>query len=84
MLTSTGSLGAFFLPTLTGFVIGGTVAGAMNAWLMLAVMFSSIIAIWLVLRRALMERDVADQAGHAPTPALPLPHSGNNPRKHDR
>lgn len=57
VLTSTGSIGAFFLPTLTGFVIGGAVAGAVNAWLLLAGMFSSIIVMWLFLRPSLIDKD---------------------------
>lgn len=57
VLTSTGSIGAFFLPTLTGFVIGGAAAGAVNAWLMLAAMFSAIIVMWLFLRPSLLNTD---------------------------
>jgi fucose permease len=60
VLTSTGSIGAFFLPTLTGFVIGGTAAGAVNAWLMLAVMFATIIAMWLLLRPSLLDKDLSE------------------------
>jgi fucose permease len=59
VLTSTGSIGAFFLPTLTGFVIGGTAAGAVNAWLLLAAMFTSIIVMWLLLRPSLTEKEQA-------------------------
>lgn len=62
VLTSTGSLGAFFLPALTGFVIGGSAAGAVNAWLLLAVMFAGIIAMWLFLRPNLLHSDAIENA----------------------
>jgi fucose permease len=62
VLTSTGSIGAFFLPTLTGFVIGGAAAGAVNAWLLLSAMFSSIIVMWLFLRPSLLNTDQVESA----------------------
>ncbi len=68
VLTSAGSIGAFFLPTLTGFVIGGAAAGAVNAWLMLAALFSVIIVMWLLLRRSLIDKNIAE--GEAQNPSL--------------
>jgi fucose permease len=70
VLTSTGSIGAFFLPALTGFVIGGAAAGAVNAWLLLAVMFTSIIVMWLFLRPSLISDDLTE-AKPEPPPSLP-------------
>ncbi len=50
VLTSAGSLGSLFLPTLTGYVLIGNPA---NAWLLLAVVLVILVGLWLVVRRSL-------------------------------
>ncbi len=50
VLTSAGSLGSLFLPTLTGYVLIGNPA---NAWLLLAGVLVLLIGLWLIVRRSL-------------------------------
>lgn len=54
LLTSAGSIGSLFLPTLTGVVMGAGPMGTVNAWLLLLVMQGLVIALWLLARRDLI------------------------------
>jgi fucose permease len=54
VLTSAGSIGSLFLPTLTGVVMAAGPAGAINAWLLLLSMLGLVIALWLLAQRGLI------------------------------
>ncbi|MFN4293189.1 MAG: MFS transporter [Thermoflexales bacterium] len=59
VLTSTGAIGALFLPALIGFVIDASALGAVSAWVMLAGVLALVIGLWQFTRRALGREDVA-------------------------
>jgi fucose permease len=64
LLTSAGSFGAFFLPTLTGFVLTAPTAGPASAWLLLIGMLAIAIGLWALARR--------DLIAHSPTSAVAI------------
>lgn len=59
VLTSTGSIGALFLPALTGFVMSAPALGAVGAWVMLAGLMALVIGLWQLTRRTLTREDSA-------------------------
>ncbi|MFC1463569.1 MAG: sugar MFS transporter [Candidatus Brachytrichaceae bacterium NZ_4S206] len=59
VLTSTGSIGALFLPALTGFVMSAPALGAAGAWAMLAGLLALVIGLWQLTRRVLAREDSA-------------------------
>ncbi|MCS6847654.1 MAG: MFS transporter [Anaerolineae bacterium] len=59
VLTSTGSIGALFLPALTGFAMSAPALGAAGAWVMLAGLLALVIGLWQLTRRALAREDTA-------------------------
>lgn len=66
VLTSTGSIGALFLPALTGFVMNAPALGAAGAWVMLAGLLALAIGLWQLTRRTLTYGDATTlQAGTA-------------------
>ena len=56
LLTSGGSLGAIFLPALTGYVLQ---ANTSSAWIVLIGMLCLLVVVWLPVRRALSVKSVA-------------------------
>ncbi|MCS7056504.1 MAG: MFS transporter [Thermoflexales bacterium] len=59
VLTSTGSVGALFLPALTGVVMSAPALGAAGAWVMLAGLLALVVGLWQLARRALAREDAA-------------------------
>lgn len=59
VLTSTGSIGALFLPALTGFVMSAPALGSAGAWAMLAGLLALVIGLWQLTRRVLAREDSA-------------------------
>lgn len=57
VLTSTGAVGALFLPTLMGFAMDVSALGAVSAWVMLAGVLVLVIGLWQFTRRALARED---------------------------
>ncbi|PJF48883.1 MAG: MFS transporter [Chloroflexi bacterium] len=65
VLTSTGAIGALFLPTLVGFVMDASALGAVSAWVMLAGLLALVIGLWQLTRRALRREDATASPGRA-------------------
>ncbi|MCL6512438.1 MAG: MFS transporter [Anaerolineae bacterium] len=66
VLTSAGSVGALFVPALTGVVMDATAAGASGAWLMLTGLLLVIVVIWQVSQRSLIGQAAPTQASVTP------------------
>jgi fucose permease len=62
VLTSTGSIGALFLPALTGFAMSAPALGAAGAWVMLAGLLALVIGLWQLTRCALARGDSTARA----------------------
>lgn len=59
VLTSAGSVGALFVPALTGVAMASPALGSAGAWLMLAGLLLVIMALWQLTRRTLMHTDAS-------------------------
>jgi fucose permease len=57
LLTSAGSIGSLFLPTLTGVVLNTSGLGATSAWLLLLAALGVVMVLWLLARRDLMRHE---------------------------
>lgn len=64
VLTSAGSIGSLFLPTLIGVVMNASGLGATSAWLLLLAMLGVVMLLWLLARRDLVSHE-RTRASHA-------------------